>query len=157
MKKLKWFILLIAALFVTGCKDYLLDFSDISFNLDKTSFKTNENMVLTCTGSFAENDMMGNIHIYFYICKIENGEKNYGKENFFSIVDCGTLENESMDINDFQAFISKKSSFVQVNEKIVLNISQPGDYEIFFELSCSVDGAPYRQAKYEKFLITVIE
>ena len=67
MKKIKWFILLIAALFVTGCKDYSLDFSDISFNLDKTSFKTNENMVLTCTGSFAENDMMGNIHIYFYI------------------------------------------------------------------------------------------
>ena len=66
MKKINCFILLIAALFVTGCKEYLLDFSNISVSLDKTNYAINEDIVFSCEGSFAENDFVGSISI----CKL---------------------------------------------------------------------------------------
>ena len=157
MKKIKWFILLIAALFVTGCKDYLLDFSNISVSLDKTNYAINEDIVFSCEGSFAENDFVGSVCIWFDMYKIINGEKIIDTEQLFEINDYGKLKNVYNIENGFRAIISEDECFDQINERIILNILKPGDYEIVVFIRCKVEGAYNEQIQIFNISFTVTE
>ena len=89
--------------------------------------------------------------------KIINGEKIIDTEQLFEINDYGKLKNVCNIENGFTAIISEDECFDQINERIILNILKPGDYEIVVFIRCKVEGAYIEQAQVFNISFTVTE
>ena len=157
MSKIKYILLFLTCLFLTGCINYNLDYNNINCSLDKSSYKTDENIVLSCEGVFADNNFKGYLSIEFYINKIVNGEKIYDDKPIYTIVDCGNLKNTACVDNGFVAYILDNTNFKEVNEKITLNISEVGEYELHVILVSYVNHAPIGQEKDFRLNFVVID
>jgi hypothetical protein len=160
MNKIKYILLLLTCLFLTGCENYDLDYNTINCSLDKSSYRTDEKIVLSCEGCFAENNFQGYLAIELDIHKIENDELIKGKVPI-KVEDCGNLENIACTDVRFQAYIQENTDFKEVNEKIILNISdyEAGEYELHVILESCVNHTiltPLPQTKdfLLKFLVT---
>ncbi len=160
MNKIKYILLLLTCLFLTGCENYYLDYNTINCSLDKPSYRTDENIVLSCEGCFAENNFQGDLVIDLYMHKIVNGEALPDLIPI-KVEDCGNLENKSDSDDCFWAYIQENADFREVNEKITLNISdyEAGEYELDVILESYVNQtifAPLPQTKdfSLKFLVT---
>ena len=160
MNKIKYILLLLTCLFLTGCENYDLDYNTINCSLDKPSYRTDENIVLSCEGCFAENNFQGYLAIELDIYKIENDELIKGKVPI-KVEDCGNLENKSDSDDYFWTYILENADFKEVNEKITLNISdyEAGEYELDVILESYVNQTiftPFPQTKdfLLKFVVT---
>ena len=158
MNKIKYILLLLTCLFLTGCENYDLDYNTINCSLDKPSYRTDEKIVLSCEGCFAENNFQGYLAIELDIYKIENDELIKVP---IKVEDCGNLENKSGSDNYFWTYILENTDFKEVNEKITLNISdyEAGEYELHVILESYVNQTiftPLPQTKdfSLKFLVT---
>jgi len=148
MNKIKYILLLLTCLFLTGCENYYLDYNTIDCSLDKSSYRTDENIVLSCEGCFAENNCQGDLTIDLCIHKIVNGET---VQAFIpiKIVDNGNLKKESIRNGFFSAYIQENADFKEVNEKITLSISdyEAGEYELHVIFESYVNHVPFEQER----------
>ncbi len=160
MNKIKYILLLLTCLFLTGCENYYLDYNTINCSLDKSSYRTDENIVLSCEGCFAENNFQGDLVIDLYMHKIVNGE-TLPDLIPIKVIDNGNLKNESNRDVCFCAYIQENADFKEVNEKITLNISdyEAGEYKLHVILESYVNQTiftPLEQTKdfLLKFVVT---
>ncbi len=160
MNKIKYILLLLTCLFLTGCENYDLDYNTINCSLDKPSYRTDEKIVLSCEGCFAENNFQGDLVIDLYMHKIVNGE-TIPDLIPIKVEDCGNLENKSGSDDCFWTYIQENADFKEVNEKITLNISdyEAGEYKLHVILESYVNQTiftPFPQTKdfLLKFVVT---
>ena len=160
MNKIKYILLLLTCLFLTGCENYDLDYNTINCSLDKPSYRTDEKIVLSCEGCFAENNFQGDLVIDLYMHKIVNGE-TIPDLIPIKVEDCGNLENKSGSDDCFWTYIQENADFKEVNEKITLNISdyEAGEYKLHVILESYVNQTiftPLEQTKdfLLKFVVT---
>ena len=149
MNKIKYILLLLTCLFLTGCENYYLDYNTINCSLDKPSYRTDEKIVLSCEGCFAENNFQGDLVIDLYMHKIVNGE------TLPDLIPIKVID------NCFWTYIQENADFKEVNEKITLNISdyEAGEYKLHVILESYVNQTiftPLPQTKdfSLKFLVT---
>ena len=155
--KIKYILLLLTCLFLTGCNFYYLDYNTIDCSLDKSSYRTDEKIVLSCEGCFAENNFQGDLRILFFINQIESDDTRKGGFPI-KVEDGGNLKYDSNVKNYFSADILENTNFREVNEKITLNISdyEAGEYELNVNLISHINQAPFEQMKTFclKFVVT---
>ncbi len=162
MNKIKYILLLLTCLFLTGCENYDLDYNTINCSLDKTSYRADEKIVLSCEGCFAENNFQGYLAIELDIYKYKSVNGKIVKDLVpIKVEDCGNLENKSGSEDYFWTYILENADFKEVNEKITLNISdyEAGEYKLHVILESYVNQTiftPLPQTKdfLLKFLVT---
>lgn len=132
MHKINFIFIFICMLFFTSCPSIYFDGLDlINCELDKDTYKINEDIVLNFSGNFDENSGKGYFYIEFSLIKLKNGERDFDVEPSFNIIDSGNLINEN-DLNNktFRAHIFNNTQLSRFYEKIIMSISEPGDYEL---------------------------
>lgn len=148
MKNFKYIFLILLEILLTvciftSCKEVYLNLENINCTLDKTSYSINENIVLSFSGYFEDDVGEGNLVVEFSIYKLENGERNLNKTSSFNILDSGNLINEALYKSYFVALIFKNTTLENFSNKIIINASESGNYQIVVTFSGSTDEYPY--------------
>lgn len=157
MKKIKYILLLFSFIF-SGCKEPFLNLNGVSCDIDKTSYKVNEEILISCEGSFIQDVGIGNLVLELNVFRLVNDGVDWETEVPITIIDSGSLyKNESDLINQFSAYIYRDEKLSKFNENIKISLSEVGYYRLDVCITGSEDIHPYGGIKFFNYNITVTD
>ncbi len=155
MRKIKYLFLLVMPFLFIGCPSPFLEMN-VDCTIDKNSYKENEPIVLTCSGSFADEDDMGSFSVDIDAYKIVNGKTDFkcmGKINF---IESNFKLDEGVEKNTLCISIIDDSKMSPFTGKIKFSIEdEPGEYEVFCWCKGGSENHVYGNSKIFNFPIKI--
>lgn len=169
MNKCKLVILIIIPLFFISCGEPCVRMNVTTCNLDKGTYKSNEDIVFVCSGNFDESQgTVGTLSLEIAFCK-ENESEEPKKLNF-EIVDSGDLDfdiefyddiehNNETDVPKtyiyFDTIVYKHLPLESFDKKVVFKTSESGTYNALIRISASSSDHPRVNRHYSTIPFTV--